>query len=712
MGKYYDVPSVMQVIGGVYLKPALIDMTEKYTFNEDDFNGEEFHRVLFGAIYNLHQLGAEAITPSTIEDYLESRPKKLAVYQANKGNEYIQKLVENTQLAAFDYYYQRVKKMTLLRMYNSAGLDVSWVYDTDNILDVKKKQAQEEWLDNHSADELADEIDKRIQDIRLKYVNNNSDGDYIQAGKGITDLLERLEKNPEFGYPLFDPYLNTVTRGARLKKFYLRSAIAGLGKAIPNYTVIPTPSGYRKVEDIKVGDYLFGQDGKPTKVLAVYPQPEDKEIWKVTFSNGCVAECCGEHLWEYSYDSRKENKYRVESTQAIYERAMSLKGGFKSCGSYRFHIRLNEPVEYFKKEYSLPPYVMGAFLGDGSLRYDKRNKSLSFSSENSEIPDYIASLLGEGFYAQRNSQKNYNWAFKHIQNPKHPIWVEEFLKDYPELWNTKSENKFIPVDYLLGSIEQRFALLQGLMDTDGHIDFKGRTSFTTVSPRLRDDFMELCRSLGFVVNYLVDKKTEKYTTGECYVVHIQSKKKLKPMFFHLERKKKIAEEYAANDRKTLYRDSTAIVNIEKTDKKVPMTCFTVDNDSHLFLMNDFIVTHNTRTMIADVCNIGCDKIFDEAKGEYVDNGTAEPSIFITTEQEEDEIQTMMLAFISAVEEEHIITGAYEPGERERVFKAAEIIENSAIHIKKLPDFSLQDVENCIRYGIREWNAHYVFNPKG
>ena len=92
----------------------------------------------------------------------------------------------------------------------------------------------------------------------------------------------------------------------------------------------------------------------------------------------------------------------------------------------------------------------------------------------------------------------------------------------------------------------------------------------------------------------------------------------------------------------------------------------------------------------------------------MNNGTCEPVLFITTEQEEDEIQTMMLAFLSAVDEEHILTGSYDEGEKERVLKAARLLERSEIHIKKLPDFSLQDVENCIKYGIREWGARYAF----
>lgn len=228
MGKYVDISSIIQVIGGIYVNPSLLDIEDKYFFYEEDFT-EEFHKILFGSIYNLHALGAKEITINAIEDYLEQRPKKLAVYKANKGQEYLQKLSQNVQLAAFDYYYKRMKKMTLMRMYQSIGMDLSWLYDIDNILDVKKKQAQEDWLDNTSIEEIAEIIDKKITDIRLKYVDDSTDK-ASSAGEGALELLERLRETPEVGYPLFGPLINTVTRGARLKKFYLRSAATGVGK--------------------------------------------------------------------------------------------------------------------------------------------------------------------------------------------------------------------------------------------------------------------------------------------------------------------------------------------------------------------------------------------------------------------------------------------------------------------------------------------------
>ena len=114
-------------------------------------------------------------------------------------------------------------------MYDKAGLDLKWLYDPDNILDSKKKQAQEDWLDNTSLEDIAEKIDKKIVDIKLKYVDG-TDEEYVQAGDGITDLIERLQRNPEVGYPLYGPLVNTVTRGARLKKLYLRSAATGVGK--------------------------------------------------------------------------------------------------------------------------------------------------------------------------------------------------------------------------------------------------------------------------------------------------------------------------------------------------------------------------------------------------------------------------------------------------------------------------------------------------
>lgn len=113
-------------------------------------------------------------------------------------------------------------------------------------------------------------------------------------------------------------------------------------------------------------------------------------------------------------------------------------------------------------------------------------------------------------------------------------------------------------------------------------------------------------------------------------------------------------------------------------------------------------------MIADACSIACDEIYNSQKCEWINNGTKEPTLFITTEQEIDEIQTMMLAFLSDVDETHIIYNNYREGEFDRVIHAAELLKTCPLQIKKLPDFSLKDIENTIKFSIHENKSKYIF----
>ena len=227
--RYVDIPSIIQVIGSVYQNPSILD-NDQYSFTLDDFT-EEFHQVIFGSIYNLHQLGATQITPANIEDYLEQRPKKLAVYKTNNGAEYLEKVSQNSQLAAFNYYYHRMKKMTLLRMFNEkVGMDLSWLYDIDNIFDQKKKQAQEDWLDNHSLEDIANIINDKIEDIKAQYADNASD-DIRLASDGADELFEELQTTPNVGYPMCGKYINKIFRGARFGCVFLRSAPTNFGKS-------------------------------------------------------------------------------------------------------------------------------------------------------------------------------------------------------------------------------------------------------------------------------------------------------------------------------------------------------------------------------------------------------------------------------------------------------------------------------------------------
>ena len=227
--KCVDSTSIMQVIGCVFNTPQLLDIKDKYTIIDEDFS-DSFHKTVFGAIYKIYELGANKISLENIADFLSTRPKSEAIYKQNKGEEWLLKVSESATHSSFDYYYNRLKKFSLLRAYDNCGIDVSDIYDPDNILDTKKKQLQEDQLDNSTLLDIANKVNNKIDEIKLQYVDN-SFGEAQQAGDGIYDLIQKFKDHPEVGVPLYGPLINTVTRGARLKKFYLRSAATGIGKS-------------------------------------------------------------------------------------------------------------------------------------------------------------------------------------------------------------------------------------------------------------------------------------------------------------------------------------------------------------------------------------------------------------------------------------------------------------------------------------------------
>lgn len=224
---YYDTSAAIQVIGCTMLRPDFLNEEGQYFYSSEDFV-TDIHRVAFGAIFNLHQMGAEKITPKTVEDYLQTHPESYAIYKKSKGAEWLQNCANNADIPNFNYYYDRLKKMTLLRGYEDSGVDMTWLYDPDNILDAKKKESQEEYLNQITLNELADIVDNKILTVRDVYVDNATDH-ALRIGDGIDGVISEISKAPEVGAPFFDKGLNGITRGARYGKYYLRSAPTGVG---------------------------------------------------------------------------------------------------------------------------------------------------------------------------------------------------------------------------------------------------------------------------------------------------------------------------------------------------------------------------------------------------------------------------------------------------------------------------------------------------
>lgn len=227
--KYLDISAINQVIGNIYNKPDLLSQEDRYKFNEEDFVSS-FHKIVFTSIYNLYQLGSKNITFEVLEDYLVQRPKTKAEFEANKGYEYLSKVSEVAKEETFNYYYKRMKKMTLLRAYEDCGMDLSWLYNPDlAISNTKKLQEQEDYLDNSSLEDIANLINDKIDNVKMKFAEGASN-DVTSIGSNIYSMLEELKESPDLGLPMYGPYMNTITRGCRLGKFYLRSSPSNVGK--------------------------------------------------------------------------------------------------------------------------------------------------------------------------------------------------------------------------------------------------------------------------------------------------------------------------------------------------------------------------------------------------------------------------------------------------------------------------------------------------
>lgn len=298
--KYTDTTAIMQVIGCVYNNPQILDFTDKYSIVDEDFP-DEFHRTIFGAIYKIYELGAKSISLENLSDFFNSRPKSAAIYKKNDGDKWILKVADAAAQLSFDFYYSRLKKMTLLRAYDNCGVDVSDIYDPDNILDIKKKQLQEDILDNSSLEEIADKIDQKISEIRLQYVDGTF-GQATQAGEGITNLITKFKECPEVGVPLYGKLVNTVTRGARLKKFYLRSAATGVGKT-RSMIADACNIACNKIYDDTFG-WINNGNSEPTLFITTEQELEEIQTMMLAF----LSNVNEEHIINGEYEGDEEER--------------------------------------------------------------------------------------------------------------------------------------------------------------------------------------------------------------------------------------------------------------------------------------------------------------------------------------------------------------------------------------------------------------------
>lgn len=361
---------------------------------------------------------------------------------------------------------------------------------------------------------------------------------------------------------------------------------AGSGKAQPLDARVLTPNGWTLMGELHPGSVVSTPDGKTANVIEVFPQGE-KDIYRVLFSDGSCAECCDEHLW-YTKTQKDRDLKREGSVKTLKEIRLSLRYGASEKRNHS--IPMVRPIEFNDQELPIDPYVLGALLGDGGLS----GSSPILSSQDEGILCKFVFELSDYSLTLRNVEGS-NCDYRIVQESNHNFnYLKRSLDDL-NLWGTKSNTKFIPKTYKFNSIEKRLQLLRGLMDTDGYISKNGMsTVFYTVSSVLALDVQELVQSLGGKATLTTKSPTYSHNDEEksgqlCWCVNISMPPDINP--FSISRK---AERYVA---KTKYEPTRYIDKVELVGKKQAQ-CILLDSQDHLYITDNYVVTHNTICALA------------------------------------------------------------------------------------------------------------------
>lgn len=361
-----------------------------------------------------------------------------------------------------------------------------------------------------------------------------------------------------------------------------------MGKAQPYDAKVLTPDGFVRMGDIKVGDVICGSNGGTQRVLRIYEQGE-KDVVRFTMRDGSSAESSLDHLWKIDctviQGKHISGLYTTSEIVDMFNSRSRRKGSIRNiCFPICGPVDLNP-----KKELKIEPYLLGILLGDGHLG---TNYAIRICNPNTEIID-MARSMGYECWLPPSAKLDYRIRGKNLR---------ENLSEMGLLGKLSYE-KFIPEEYLYASREERMELLRGLLDTDGSSDMQhGGIEYSTSSERLAKDVKFLVNSLGYVCKmrsrtthftYKGERKAGR-TSYRIYIYYDENGAD----FFKAPSRKKNCKEHRERRSLRLLHYLESVENVGKKNCR----CLLVSNDDHLYITDDFLVTHNTYSMFLKALN--------------------------------------------------------------------------------------------------------------
>lgn len=383
----------------------------------------------------------------------------------------------------------------------------------------------------------------------------------------------------------------------------------GNGKALDVTTRIPTPTGWTTMGEIQPGDYVLSPSGSPVKVIAATDTMHDRPCYEIEFADGERIIADEEHLWDTNH-ARQPERLRCQhgvkptgprnivTTKEIHD-TLYRKPGVDN-GEHNHKILVSEPLELPEIDLPIHPYVFGYWLGDGT------SKKPEITVGNEDIEETYANFLELGIKLRRHKETiTYKMddpiPRKGVKRGVYRGKINIFLHE----WNLIG-NKHIPNIFLRASKEQRFALLQGLMDSDGYICKRGQCVFTSTNFDIACGVHELLNTLGFKPTIREDRA--KIGTKDCGPVwDIQFCAYDTHKIFRLSRKQNRLPKH----KKTCLSKSRTIISCKRV-KSVPVRCIEVENADGMYLAGiNFVRTHNSSLLSAIALYA---TIFDERLG--------------------------------------------------------------------------------------------------
>lgn len=350
----------------------------------------------------------------------------------------------------------------------------------------------------------------------------------------------------------------------------------GTGKGeLPDAKLL-TPKGFKRFGDVSVGDKVISGSGKVSTVLGVFPKPK-MPVYELTFDDGSKVRCSEDHIWHtQTRQGRRKNKYiDMELTDMLDN--FRVENGKRA----NYSIDYVPEIDCFeKKELLIDPYLLGIILGDGCMV-----KGLSLSTPDAQILYEVQKRIPSEYEIIFRNRYDFSITRKKGEGKGS---LRESLEKY-DLYNKHSYEKFIPKDYLYASYNDRLMLLRGLLDTDGYA-YEYGIEYTTTSERLSEDVKELVHSLGGYCSISLKENCGYKKDGEfiecrdAYRLTIQFSAN-HPNPFKLTRK---AERY--QPKRTIWKRYIEDIQYVGDEETI---CIYIDDESHLYITDDYIITHNT-----------------------------------------------------------------------------------------------------------------------